>query len=73
MLENIEGAIKNGQSRESDNIGYTRQRKPQPSHNKIGVGHYYNTQTKKYNVNKTIPHTNNWRKRQTKHRFNAEI
>ena len=24
-LENTEGAIKNGQSRETDNIGYTRQ------------------------------------------------
>ena len=24
MLENIEGAIKNGQSRETDNIGYTK-------------------------------------------------
>jgi hypothetical protein len=26
MLENTEGAIKNGQYRETDNIGYTRQR-----------------------------------------------
>jgi hypothetical protein len=25
MLENTEGAIKNGQSRETDNIGYTGQ------------------------------------------------
>jgi hypothetical protein len=24
MLENTEGAIKNGQSRETDNIGYTK-------------------------------------------------
>jgi hypothetical protein len=27
MLENTKGEIKNGQSRETDNIGYTRQRK----------------------------------------------
>jgi hypothetical protein len=27
MLENTVGAIKNGQSRETGNIGYTRQRK----------------------------------------------
>jgi len=27
MLENTEGAIKNGQSRETSNIGYTRRRK----------------------------------------------
>jgi hypothetical protein len=26
MLENTKGAIKNGQYRETDNIGYTRQR-----------------------------------------------
>ena len=26
MLENTEGAIKNGQYRETDNIGYTRQK-----------------------------------------------
>jgi hypothetical protein len=26
MLENTEGAIKNGQYRETDNIGYTRHR-----------------------------------------------
>ena len=26
MLENAEGAIKKGQSRETDNIGYTRRR-----------------------------------------------
>ena len=29
MFENIEGAIINGQSRETGNIGYTRQRKTQ--------------------------------------------
>jgi hypothetical protein len=27
MLENTEGAIKKGESRETDNIGYTRGRK----------------------------------------------
>jgi hypothetical protein len=27
MLENTQGAIKNGHSRETDNIGYTRRRR----------------------------------------------
>jgi hypothetical protein len=31
-LENIEGAIINGQSRETDNIGYTRRRKTKHIH-----------------------------------------
>jgi len=38
MLENIEGAIENGQSRETGNIGYTRYRK---KHNTKYVGHHY--------------------------------
>ena len=38
MLENIEGAIKNRQSKESGNIGYTRQyRKTKQKHNTICV------------------------------------
>ena len=44
MLDNTEGAIKNGQSRETGNIGYTRQSK-----NTICVGHHY-TQTNTNNV-----------------------
>jgi len=40
MLENTEGAIKNGESRETDNIGYTRRRKT-----KQCVGHHYSKQT----------------------------
>jgi hypothetical protein len=36
MLENIEGAIKNGRSRETGNTGYTRQRKTKQKHNTIG-------------------------------------
>ena len=48
MLENTEGEIKNGQSTETGNIGYTRRRK-KPT---IGVGHYY-VQTNTNNVNKT--------------------
>ena len=32
-LENIEGAIKNGQSRETGNIEYTRRRKTKQKHN----------------------------------------
>jgi len=32
-LENTEGAIKNGQSRETGNIGYTRRRQTKQKHN----------------------------------------
>jgi hypothetical protein len=32
-LENTEGAIKNGQPRETGNIGYTRRRKTKRKHN----------------------------------------
>jgi hypothetical protein len=40
MLENTEGAIKNGNghSRETGNMGYTRQRKTKQKHNTICVG-----------------------------------
>ena len=50
MLENTEGAIKNGQSRETGNIGYTRRKK---THNTICVGHHY-AQTNTNNVNKLM-------------------
>ena len=50
MLENTEGTIQNGQSRETGNIGYTRRRKKKP--NTIYVGHHY-AQTNTNNVNKT--------------------
>ena len=49
MLENIEGAIKNGRSRKTGNIGYTRRRKTKQKHNAICVGHHY-TQTNTNNV-----------------------
>ena len=48
-LENTEGAIKKGQSRETGKIGYTRRRKLKQKRNTIYVGHRY-TQT---NANKT--------------------
>jgi hypothetical protein len=35
MLENTEGAITNGQSRETCNIGHTRRRKTKQKHNTI--------------------------------------
>jgi hypothetical protein len=41
MLDNTEGAIKNGQIRETGNIGYTRWRKTKQKHNTICVGHHY--------------------------------
>jgi len=43
-LENTEGAIEKGQSRITDNIGFTRRGKPQQKHTK---------QTNTNNVNKT--------------------
>jgi hypothetical protein len=41
IYENTEGAIKNGQSRETGNIGYTRQRKTEQKHNTLCVGHHF--------------------------------
>jgi hypothetical protein len=37
IIENTEGAIKNGQSRETDNIGYTRRRQTKQRHNTMRV------------------------------------
>ena len=59
-VRKIEGAIKNGQCRETGNIGYTRyktktkknQKNPKKPHKTICVGHHY-TQTNTNNVNKT--------------------
>jgi hypothetical protein len=49
MLENTEGAIKKGQSRETGNIGYTSRRKTKQKHNTICVGHHYmQTNTNNY-------------------------
>ena len=45
-------AIKNGQSREIGNIGYTKRRKTKQKHNTICVGRNY-TQTNTNNVNRT--------------------
>ena len=41
-LENIEGAIKNGQSRETSSVGYTSRINTKQKHNTICVGHHYN-------------------------------
>ena len=51
-MENTEGAIGNGQSRETGSIGYTRRWQAKQKHNTICVGHHY-TQTNTNNVNKT--------------------
>jgi outer membrane receptor for ferric coprogen and ferric-rhodotorulic acid len=60
-VRKIEGAIKNGQCRETGNIGYTRyktktkknkKKKPKKPRKTICVGHHY-TQTNTNNVNKT--------------------
>jgi hypothetical protein len=40
-VENTEWVIKNGQSRETGNIGYTRRRKTKQKHNIICIGHHY--------------------------------
>ena len=50
-LENIEGEIKNGQSRETGNIEHAKRRKIKQKYN-MGVGHRY-AQTNTNNVNKT--------------------
>jgi hypothetical protein len=50
MLENSEGAIQSGQSRETGNIGYTRWRQTKQIQNTICVGHHY-AQTNTHNVN----------------------
>jgi len=47
--------IKNGYSRETGNIGYTRRRKTKQKHNTICVGHHH-TKTNTNNVNKTWAH-----------------
>jgi hypothetical protein len=55
MLEKTEGAIKNGQSRETGIIGYKRHKtrtNKTKKHNTICVGHHY-TPTNTNNVNKT--------------------
>jgi hypothetical protein len=52
MLENTEGAIKNEQSRETDNIGYTRRRKTKQRKNTICIEHHY-LKKNTNNVNKT--------------------
>jgi hypothetical protein len=59
MLENTDGAIKNGQSRETSNMEYTRRRKKNKKHNTICVGHHY-VQAKTNNVNMG-PFTSNQR------------
>jgi len=40
MLGNTEVPIKNGQSRETDNIGYTGRRQEKQIRNTINVGHH---------------------------------
>ena len=51
-LEKNEVAIKNGQSRETGNIGYTRRRQTKQKYNTMCGGHHYR-QTITNNVNKT--------------------
>ena len=52
MFENTEGEIKNGQSRETGNIGFTRRRQTKQKHNTLCVGNHY-MQTNRNNLNKT--------------------
>jgi hypothetical protein len=52
VLESTKGAIKNGQSWETGNIGYTRRRKKNQKQNTTCVGQYY-TQANTNNVIKT--------------------
>ena len=51
-MENTERAIKNGQSRDTGNIGHTRRRKTKQKHSTLYVDHFcMHTNTK--NINKT--------------------
>ena len=53
MLEKTKGTITNGQSRETDNIGYTWPRKTKQKHNTIYVGNHY-AQANTNKINKTL-------------------
>ena len=57
-LENTKGAIKNGQYRETGNIGYTRRRKTNQKHSTIYVGHCY-AQANTNNVHELLNIENN--------------
>ena len=72
MLGKTEGAIKNGQSRETGSIVHTSRRKTKQKQSTICVGHHY-TQTNTNNVNRICTPANNWRYRRTEHRFYVEI
>jgi len=50
MLENTAGPINNGQSKETDRIGYTRRKQEKQIRIAICVGHQF-TQANTYNVN----------------------
>ena len=49
MLENTEGAIENGQSRETGNLQYTRRKQTKQKHRTIWLGDHY-TQTKQTEI-----------------------
>ena len=49
---NTEGEMKNGQSEETGNIGYTSRRKQKQKHNTTSDGHHY-TQANTNNVKKS--------------------
>jgi hypothetical protein len=51
-LENADGVITNGQSRETGHIEHTRRGKTKQKHNSICVGYHY-AQANTNNVNKT--------------------
>ena len=53
MLENTEGAIKKGQSRETGNIGYTRQKQTRLKHNTIQRNWQHRVHKTKTNKTKT--------------------
>ena len=72
MLENTGGAIKNGQSRETGNTGYTRRRKTNTYHNRFGH-HYTQTNTNNVNMTRALQQTTNWMQRRNEHRFYSEI
>ena len=73
----MKGAVKNGQSRETDHIGYTRRRQTKQKHNTIYVRYHYTQDTRrrqtkqKHNTICVRHHyTQDTRRRQTKTQHN---
>ena len=58
-VRETEGAIKNGQSRETGNIGYTRQDEDKKNHNTICVGHLHTQDIRRRQTKQNTQHIKN--------------